>query len=63
MEQSFPISIEEIEAGIGAALLADTVREFVELIPSLPGILDGGEELQVSAARVNTFETLRSMIY
>src|SRR4051812_10802802 len=38
-----------MEAWVRAACLSDSLRKLVELVSSIAGILDGGEELQVAA--------------
>ena len=47
-EQGFIVGVEQIEAGVGSAFVLDRLRELVELVASVAGIFDGGQELQVA---------------
>ena len=49
MEQRIVVFVEEVEAGIVAALMLDRLRQFVEFVAPVARVVDGGEELQIAA--------------
>src|SRR5262249_58661550 len=48
-EQGFVAGIEQVETGVGTALVLHRLREPVELVTAVARILDRGQELQVAA--------------
>ena len=48
LKQGVIVGVEEVEAGIGTAFLGDGLGEFIQLVPPVARILEGGQELQVA---------------
>src|SRR5215831_1271040 len=49
VSRAFVAGIEQVETGVGTALVLHRLREPVELVTAVARILDRGQELQVAA--------------
>jgi hypothetical protein len=47
--QRFIVGVKQVESGIAAAILFDSLREFVQLVSPGVRIFDGRKELQIAA--------------
>jgi len=62
-EQAIIVGMEEVETRIRASFLLDGLREFVQLVAPVAGILDGGQELQIApVGRLQQFPQRRRNI-
>jgi len=55
LEQRIVVFVEEVEAGIVAALMLDRLRQFVEFVAPVARVVDGGENSNSGGWRLQKF--------